>query len=403
MDLMSLEIAILTDDEQVADIVRRYWMLNEEGEFAFKVAEVARHASVKSHVVSRIVKENSYAERTDLSCLRCETYYPVTKRSDATVPLHRLVRDPRAWTCADCLQEAAERARSSKRGRVEASLSTALNQRRVLWDASVRHRLFLLALLKHSADQSLERIQPLSCNQADPLAPSSDMARQVVRELLHSGLISTDPESPDGAYFINDDDELRIYLDRAAWKVTTFLEQPRAEAELMEVNGGGLYVALDNHVSAAGFLSANYDEIRELAWEVTLDEALAYLAHTLAERDLPQRFGEMTHHVLRKALEEYSLGQVYRIIWQAARNASDYLVRNRPPKQQAANTIPGAIESYLERAKANQWEVTPFRRNYALGQSVLSRVLFNSVLGTDDGGFHIPLRTLFAERPMREF
>jgi hypothetical protein len=63
-------------------------------------------------------------------------------------------------------------------------------------------------------------------------------------------------------------------------------------------------------------------------------------------------------------------------------------------KRQAANSVVGNISKNMEKALANRWEVMPFKRNYKLPQSTISQLLFNTVLGTDDGGFHYKLSDL---------
>ncbi|MOA61473.1 hypothetical protein D3C78_1866240 [compost metagenome] len=56
--------------------------------------------------------------------------------------------------------------------------------------------------------------------------------------------------------------------------------------------------------------------------------------------------------------------------------------------------VVGSIERSLERSISNDWEIKPYRRNYNAPQSVLSRVLFNVLLHTDDGGFHQVLKEI---------
>lgn len=56
----------------------------------------------------------------------------------------------------------------------------------------------------------------------------------------------------------------------------------------------------------------------------------------------------------------------------------------------------------MERALANEWEVKPFGRNYNLPQSSLSRVIFNMILGTDDGGFDCRLADVFEKSGLYE-
>jgi hypothetical protein len=87
-------------------------------------------------------------------------------------------------------------------------------------------------------------------------------------------------------------------------------------------------------------------------------------------------------------------------IWRAAKDAAAFYVRRRAPRDHAAKTVVGNIERQIERALANEWNVTAYKRNYDHPQSVLSRTLFNTVLKTDDGGFSKRVSELFLQ-PVR--
>lgn len=63
-------------------------------------------------------------------------------------------------------------------------------------------------------------------------------------------------------------------------------------------------------------------------------------------------------------------------------------MRSNTPKAQAANSVVGGIERKFERYLANNWEIKAFRRDFRLPISIVSQVLFNTTLHTDDGGFN---------------
>ncbi|MCV5689033.1 hypothetical protein OFN32_33000, partial [Escherichia coli] len=85
---------------------------------------------------------------------------------------------------------------------------------------------------------------------------------------------------------------------------------------------------------------------------------------------------------------------IYNLIWRAVKDSVAYYMRCSIGKYQAANSVVGNISKNMERALANGWEISPFRRNYKMPQSSISRLLFNTILGTDDGGFDYPLYQL---------
>lgn len=128
--------------------------------------------------------------------------------------------------------------------------------------------------------------------------------------------------------------------------------------------------------------------------ELCMQESLAYLEHILNEHNLPFKPGEKTRLILEKGLQHFSVSQMYAIIWSTGNKAAAYYMRGNVPKQQAANSMVSRMESHIDRALAENWEVKPYGRLFDLPQSVLSRLVFNSLLGTSDGGFKLKLNEL---------
>ena len=122
----------------------------------------------------------------------------------------------------------------------------------------------------------------------------------------------------------------------------------------------------------------------------------------LEEHQLYLSPGEKSRQMLSRCLEHFSVAQVYNFIWRAAKDAAAYYMRSSISKRQAANSVVGNISRSMERALANEWEVKPFGRNYNLPQSSLSRVIFNMILGTDDGGFTYRLADVFEKSDLYE-
>lgn len=138
-------------------------------------------------------------------------------------------------------------------------------------------------------------------------------------------------------------------------------------------------------------------EFIELCKEIQLQECLAFLKVKLEEHQFDFSPGEKTQHTLMQCLESFSVAQIYNFIWRAARDAAAYYMRSHVSKKQAANTVVRSISRSLEQALAHDWDVKAFSRNYDLPQSSLSRIIFNTLLGTGDGGFKQPLHELLQE------
>ena len=136
------------------------------------------------------------------------------------------------------------------------------------------------------------------------------------------------------------------------------------------------------------FITKYKDELLELITEISLMECLAFLEYNLEEHNLSFQPGEKTKVLFTQLLESYSVSQIYIFIWRACKDAAAYYMKGGISKKQAANSVVGSIQRQYERAIGNNWTIGSFKRNYKLPQSILSQVVFNFMLRTDDGGFN---------------
>src|SRR5262249_52948054 len=125
----------------------------------------------------------------------------------------------------------------------------------------------------------------------------------------------------------------------------------------------------------------------ELHRIVALQECLQYMRLIMREHGFEPKIGEKTLLVLKTALANFSIGQVYNFLWRAARDAAAFYVREGISKAHAANIVPGSIQRMAERARAEGWQVKTYRRDFRAPQSQLSQVLFTMALQLPDGGF----------------
>ena len=89
-------------------------------------------------------------------------------------------------------------------------------------------------------------------------------------------------------------------------------------------------------------------------------------------------------------LNDFSVSQIYGIIWRAVADASKLYLEKGISKKHAANSVIGARERYAERAKINGWDLTQYNRIKDLPRSELSLFYFNRVLGIGEMGFRVP-------------
>ena len=124
--------------------------------------------------------------------------------------------------------------------------------------------------------------------------------------------------------------------------------------------------------------------------KIAIGECLEYLDYQLQKVGFEFAPGDKTYKTFDILLNDFSVSQIYGIIWKAVADASKLYLESGISKKHAANSVIGACERYAERAKMNGWKLTEYSRIRDLPQSALSSFFFNRVLGIGDMGFTLP-------------
>lgn len=120
-----------------------------------------------------------------------------------------------------------------------------------------------------------------------------------------------------------------------------------------------------------------------LARELLHEEALANLVFRLGQHNLPFTPGDKTRSVLDRLLDDFSLAQVWNIIWQAATSATAWRERQGVSRAHAANAAVSTLEKRGETYR-QQGGPKPGRREYDLPVPMVCHVLFVNALGLTD-------------------
>ncbi|WFP49314.1 hypothetical protein PL263_14555 [Methylomonas sp. EFPC3] len=142
-----------------------------------------------------------------------------------------------------------------------------------------------------------------------------------------------------------------------------------------------------------------FDQLPDLVRALAFAECKEFYDYCAKQRGLPPSAQRSTSVMLNNLLQDYSVAQCYRIIYAGAKAAADFLVRTSCTPQHAANYMIGACQRWLDRARAENWLVTPFHRNHELPRSMISVVLYEDFLKSGDDGFNLPLDKI--TRPKR--
>jgi hypothetical protein len=384
--MSTITVEILTRNERIASVLRRYWEYNGES-FPHRFAALAEELGVPPFQLHALIREGSRATAPDWRCSRCDSAAQIRSRSDyQEKALWRRFHRSQEYVCDVCEQEEKDEIEAEERDGLadRQSIIQKHYKRRPLTpldpgEHSFTDLVFLLSLVRAGASEDLDWINPVDHLKAR-LAPTSDYATGMVRRLFQAGLISVHPGSDPTAFVWDEQDEpSRFYLGKVFWTVG------------LDANEAMHFVQAIEALFRDAFWPQQWmDEIRELWREVLVEETIQYLEMAIGEHRLPFKAGTKTRATFSSILEERSMGQVFYMIWRKTKDiAADYQARKFTSPEHAANSVPGAVQQYSESARAKNWEVTRYQRNYRAPQAVVSQVLFNTALHIGDQALSI--------------
>lgn len=136
-------------------------------------------------------------------------------------------------------------------------------------------------------------------------------------------------------------------------------------------------------------LQGNFEEALELWRKIALFETIDYFEHSVrSTMDVEYTTGEKTCNVLKDLLLDYSVSQVYGIIYKTTNNALRFQAEKAIRNRHAANTIISNAQSFGERAKINKWKLQSYHRIKNCPESALSKFFFERILKIGSDGFY---------------
>jgi hypothetical protein len=384
VSLVCLEFLI--NDEHLVQLCTLYWQADQEGNFTYKVADLARNFGLSTNELSKRVKNSCKAFSTENFCHECKAAYVYSSRAD----IQNLLRYPmRQWLCENCTKrkEARERAEQAaliirKRKLVEQIFTLDRVGEIEAETLALEDIVYLISFVRLGAAEGFSFIRPLG-SITDLLSPQKHLDYDLLKRLYRRELIFVHPNSDIDAFDFEGDDFKSFNLDKVFWVL------PRG------ANGVSTqrFIADAENLLKTKEWPERWREEAYILWkQIALEECLQYLGMVLEEHRLPFNPGEKTNLMFENLLEEYSVAQAYNFIWRAAKDAAAFYQRGGVNKQHAANTVVGAIQRQAERALSEGWEVKAYHRDFRCPQSMIGQVLFNTALQIGDIGFTQPPR-----------
>lgn len=375
-------LKILTDDVQCARICRAYWRQDEDGKFTQKVSDIAKIYDMKPRAVSKLVEQNAYVSISTSACGSCKRAYNYNTRSDYK---ERYLYA--GSICKNC-SEAKHKAIVEKKTDILLRIRQTAERKEVDFAAlDLRSTIYLLATIQALGNEHLNNVKPLSGSPPCALSPDSDYDKKILRHLIDKNLLLVSMDTAKYAIELLENDGYKVHVERSTFDLAV------DQYQINELNN-------NFHNAVTLYNIKQTPEFVELCREIQLSESAGLLKATLKDYQLPLSPGAKTQQVLSQSLERFSVAQVYTLIENATRDAAANYMRRLITKEQAANSVVTAISRKLEQSLTDVPKVESTCRSNKRPQSLLSRMIFNTALGTDDGGFKQPLHELIQQKSL---
>lgn len=248
-------------------------------------------------------------------------------------------------------------------------------------ELNFREKVFLGALLRTSLSEEMEVILPLNDAERE-LAPTIGYIKEILSYLIGRGVISVDSNSSIDA-FLDSNEEKDIefpnvyYITMVKYRINI-------------VGDEDIKNILSKIINPKSFSDADKEDALNIWKEIALEECIEYFEYQMKSVRFDFNIGEKTIAIFKDLLENFSVSQIYGIIYKSVANATKYYQESSVSKKQAANSVIGGCQRYAERAMINNWELAKYSRIKELPQSMISEFFFDRVIGVGSLGFNMP-------------
>lgn len=245
------------------------------------------------------------------------------------------------------------------------------------WNLTQEDRLYLAAILRAGLSEDLTIIEPLNKIERK-VAPTNNLLIEMYRALLHKNIIIVSVTSKLDDFFINENSEGEYDVQYDITKV---------KYQLNIVPEDGFEDKMIRRLTYPEPELFDNDFCYEMWRKVGLAEAEEYLLYEMKKVGYDFNPGAKTHQVLERLLDHYSVGQVYGFIYRGVSFSTRKYQEGNITRRHAQNMVITSCEKCGERALAENWKIVNYSRRAEVKQTVISEVLFDSIMRISTLGF----------------
>lgn len=246
-----------------------------------------------------------------------------------------------------------------------------------LKDIHLVDKIFLGTVLRGGLDESYLEIKGEKVYN-NKIAPTTPVCRHILKTLLDKNILVVNPNSPLEGFEKGNDFPKYYFLNKVKY-IVNIVDDKMSYNEIID---SLINLKVEYNIENSNHLYGLWNF-------VALNESIEYLQHSIEKANFGEfQPGEKTISILKELLNNFSVAEIYYIIYHSITKSIKYYHENNITIQHARNTVITNIQNYGERIIANNWEITKYRRSYECKQSILSQFLFNRILEIGEEGFN---------------
>ena len=387
-------VEIFTDNPDVDALCELYWEIADatDGDkcsgFSHTISAIAKISGMSAKMVEKKALENSVAQFILWTCKLCSKPYSTNNRANVQKSIHSdvCISRPAVYLCSECRaaqEESESRAREKEeqeKGRqIRTFFETQPRSFVLVDDLGLREMIYFVSVMQTGGSEDLQRIEPPDLWE-QKLSPGTDYSKKILKTLFDRRIIGIHPDTSTESIdsFNTVSGEFSYFPDKITYKPNSSMLSPDTPNALIQ--------EILEKLSSSWTDETWEDEAYNLWFEIAIEECKEFLLFQMQKHRFDFMPGEKTIDYLTYSLKNYSVSQVFNIIWSSVQSAAALYQQGNITKKHAANVAISNIQSKTERSIANNWELKPYERNYDLPETTVSRLFYSVVLGLGDIG-----------------
>lgn len=306
-------------------------------------------------------------------------------------------RDAIVCNCTSCKEERMEahlkaealrkKAKQEKKEIITNALKGHEEPEILEWNLTEEDRLYISVILRAALSEDMSVIEPLNTvERSRSIAPTEKLQTEIINTLSARDILNVSLKSELDAFDVTVDE---IGRNRISYQIYA------VKYELNIIPEDGNYSAMIKRLMYPDPELFDEEFCYEMWRKVALNESEQYLLYEMDKVGYNFSPGEKTYRVLEYLLDHFSTAQIYNIIYRAVANSTRRYQAREITKIHAQNSVITSCEKQGEKAVAENWSLKPYGRRSDLPESIISEVLFNSIMQISSLGF--------SEKPTKNF